>query len=137
VVTDRVSFGIAETELHIKLLTAVLVQLDCNRRCPRIWAPRKNRALRFPAPNRTERTSRTMVNRPVSIPAVRRQTRARADSVRAAYVGLRAMGWTEGEAGNLAAHLAGLNVTRKGWRIGEVEGLMFIRSLVATGRLDP
>jgi hypothetical protein len=78
-----------------------------------------------------------MVNRPVSIPAVRRQTRARADSVRAAYRGLRAMGWTEGEAGNLAAHLAGLEVTRKGWRITEVEGLLFIRSLVATGRLDP
>jgi hypothetical protein len=47
------------------------------------------------------------------------------------------MGWTEREAGNLAAHLAGLEVTRKGWRIHEVEGLMFIRSLVATGRLDP
>jgi hypothetical protein len=78
-----------------------------------------------------------MVNRPVSIPAVRRQTSARADAVRAAYRGLRAMGWTEGEAGNLAAHLAGLEVTRKGWRIAEVEGLMFIRSLVTTGRLDP
>lgn len=78
-----------------------------------------------------------MVNRPVSIPGARRQTRARAESVREAYLGLRAMGWTEREAGNLAAHLAGLEVTRKGWRIHEVEGLMFIRSLVATGRLDP
>ena len=47
------------------------------------------------------------------------------------------MGWTEAEAGSLAAHLAGLEVTRKGWRISEVEGLLFIRSLVATGRLDP
>jgi len=78
-----------------------------------------------------------MVNRPVSLPAVRRQTRARAESVRAAYQGLRAMGWTEAEAGNLAAHLAGLDVTRKGWRIHEVEGLIFIRSLVASGRLEP
>jgi hypothetical protein len=78
-----------------------------------------------------------MVNRPVSIAAVRRQTRARADSVRAAYQGLRAMGWTEAEAGNLAAHLAGLEVTRRGWRIHEVEGLMFIRSLVSSGRLEP
>jgi hypothetical protein len=78
-----------------------------------------------------------MVNRPLSIPAVRRQTRARAESVRAAYHGLRAMGWTEGEAGNLVAHLAGLDVTRKGWRIHELEGLLFIRSLVSTGRLDP
>jgi hypothetical protein len=47
------------------------------------------------------------------------------------------MGWTEGEAGNLAAHLAGLEVTRKGWQIHEVEALLFIRSLVSTGRLDP
>jgi hypothetical protein len=47
------------------------------------------------------------------------------------------MGWTEGEAGNLVAHLAGLDVTRKGWRVREVEGLLFIRSLVSSGRLDP
>jgi hypothetical protein len=78
-----------------------------------------------------------MVNRPVSIPAARRQSRARAESLHEAYRGLRAMGWTEGEAGNLAAHLAGLEVTRKGWQIQEVEALLFIRSLVSTGRLDP
>lgn len=78
-----------------------------------------------------------MVNRPVHLPISRRQASARADSVRTAYVGLRAMGWSEGEAGNLVAHLAGLDVTRKGWRIHEVEGLMFIRSLVSSGRLDP
>ena len=78
-----------------------------------------------------------MVNRPASIPAARRQTQARAESVREAYRGLRAMGWTEAEAGNLTAHLAGLDVTRKGWRINEVEALLFMRSLVATGRLDP
>jgi hypothetical protein len=47
------------------------------------------------------------------------------------------MGWSEGEAGNLSAHLAGLDVTRSGWRIREVESLMFIHSLVSTGRLDP
>ena len=47
------------------------------------------------------------------------------------------MGWTEAEAGNLAAHLAGLEVTRRGWRIHEVEGLIFIRSLVSSGRLEP
>jgi hypothetical protein len=47
------------------------------------------------------------------------------------------MGWSEGEAGNLSAHLAGLDVTRGGWRIREVENLLFIKSLVSTGRLDP
>jgi hypothetical protein len=78
-----------------------------------------------------------MINQPAFVPTARRQAAARADSVRAAYRGLRAMGWTEGEAGNLAAHLAGLNVTRVGWRIREVEALLFIRTLVSTGRLDP
>jgi hypothetical protein len=47
------------------------------------------------------------------------------------------MGWSEGEAGNLSAHLAGLDLTRGGWRIREVENLLFIKSLVSTGRLDP
>jgi len=78
-----------------------------------------------------------MINQPTFTPAARRQAAARADSVRAAYRGLRAMGWTEAEAGSLAAHLAGLDVTRVGWRIREVEALLFIRSLVSTGRLDP
>jgi hypothetical protein len=78
-----------------------------------------------------------MVNRAVSFPAARRQARAPAESLREAYRGLRAMGWTEAEAGNLAAHLAGLEVTRKGWQIHELEALLFIRSLVSTGRLEP
>ena len=59
------------------------------------------------------------------------------EAVRHAYRGLVAMGWTVAEAGNLAAHLAGLEITRRNWAIGEVEGLMFIRSLVEDGRLKP
>ena len=78
-----------------------------------------------------------MVNRAVPVARARRQASAQPDSVNNAYRGLRAMGWTEGEAGNLVAHLAGLDVTRNGWRIREVEGLLFIRSLVSTGRLEP
>jgi hypothetical protein len=62
---------------------------------------------------------------------------AEPEAVRHAYRGLVAMGWSLAEAGNLAAHLAGLDITRRGWQIGEVEGLMFIRSLVQDGRLDP
>jgi hypothetical protein len=78
-----------------------------------------------------------VVNRSASIPIRERRSRVRADSVHNAYRGLRAMGWSEAEAGNLVAHLAGLELTRNGWRIREVEGLLFIRSLVTTGRLDP
>jgi hypothetical protein len=131
------TFGIAPTQLHINVLTAVAVQLDCNRRRARIALRWRRHGLRFERQHPAWKSNPPMVNRPVSIPAARRQTRARAESVRAAYRGLRAMGWTEGEAGNLAAHLAGLEVTRKGWRIHEVEGLLFIRSLVSTGRLGP
>jgi hypothetical protein len=68
--------------------------------------------------------------------AVPRET-AEPEAVRHAYLGLVAMGWTIAEAGNLAAHLAGLDLTRREWRINEIEGLMFIRSLVQDGRLEP
>jgi hypothetical protein len=78
-----------------------------------------------------------VVNRPISLATARPQASPYAESVNDAFQVLRAMGWTEGEAGNLVAHLAGLAVTRKGWRIREVEGLLFIRSLVSSGRLDP
>ena len=62
---------------------------------------------------------------------------ARPASLRATYRGLRRMGWSEGEAGNLAAHLAGLTASRKGWQIREIEGLLFIRALVERGRIQP
>jgi len=60
----------------------------------------------------------------------------RAASLRAAYLGLCAMGWSETEAANLAAHLVGLAPARKGWRIGEIEGLLFIRALATDGRIS-
>jgi hypothetical protein len=60
---------------------------------------------------------------------------AEPEAVRHAYQGLVAMGWTVAEAGNVAAHLAGLDITRRAWRIAEVEGLMFIRSLVMGGHV--
>jgi hypothetical protein len=56
--------------------------------------------------------------------------------VRAAYRGLRAIGLSEAEAGNLSAHLAGLSHVRTGWRLVEIEHLLFIRSLVERGRID-
>jgi hypothetical protein len=73
---------------------------------------------------------------PDAIIALRRPV-AEPEAVRHAYQGLVAMGWTVAKAGNLAAHLAGLDLTRRAWRIDEIEGLMFIRSLVLDGRLGP
>jgi hypothetical protein len=55
--------------------------------------------------------------------------------VRAAYRGLRAIGLSEAEAGNLSAHIAGLGHVPQGWQIQEIERLLFIRSLVDTGRI--
>ena len=62
---------------------------------------------------------------------------AEPEDVRRAYRGLVALGWSVQQAACMAAHLAGLESSRKGWTMGEVEGLMFIRSLVQDGRLDP
>jgi hypothetical protein len=60
-----------------------------------------------------------------------------AESVRSAFRGLRALGLSEGEAANLSAHLAGLALTTRGWSLAEVERLLFIRSLVDQGRIEP
>ena len=57
------------------------------------------------------------------------------ESVRAAYQSLLAIGLSESEAGNLSAHLAGLGQVRQGWRLTEIERLLFIRSLVDSGRI--
>jgi hypothetical protein len=70
-----------------------------------------------------------------SAPRLRRGG-ALADSVRSAYRGLRAVGLSEVEAGNLSAHLAGLSHVPQGWQIREIERLLFIRTLVETGRIE-
>ena len=59
-----------------------------------------------------------------------------AETVRAAYRGLRAVGLSEVEATNLTAHLAGLGHSRQGWRLIEIERLLFIQSLVASHRIQ-
>jgi len=59
-----------------------------------------------------------------------------AESVRAAFRGFRALGMSESEAGNLSALVAGLGRARTGWRLGEIERLLFIRSLADSGRID-
>ena len=41
------------------------------------------------------------------------------------------------EASNLTAHLAGLPPARTGWSLRQVEHLLFLRSIVETGRLAP
>jgi hypothetical protein len=83
-----------------------------------------------------QRTERVL-NQPTDMTLALPRETAEPEAVRHAYRGLVAMGWTTAQAGNLAAHLAGLEITRKDWAIAEVEGLMFIRSLVLDGRLEP
>jgi hypothetical protein len=41
------------------------------------------------------------------------------------------------EASNLTAHLVGLHPVRAGWSLRQVEHLLFLRSIVETGRLEP
>ena len=78
-----------------------------------------------------------MLHRPVAHVSASQPAGASAGTVGATYRDLRRMGWSEREAGNLAAHLAGLTPSRRGWQIHEVEGLLFIRALVMRGRLTP
>ena len=46
-------------------------------------------------------------------------------------------GLSLGEAANLTAHLAGLRPAETGWTLRQVEHLLFLRSIVESGRLLP
>jgi hypothetical protein len=48
---------------------------------------------------------------------------------------LRIAGLTAAQAGNLTARLSGLSPVRTGWSVSEIERLLFLRSLVDTGRV--
>ena len=76
-----------------------------------------------------------MIHGPAVATTGSRGAEAPAASLRADYEGLRAIGLSDSEAGNLSAHLAGLGHSRQGWRFPEVLRLLFLRSLVESGRL--
>ena len=46
-------------------------------------------------------------------------------------------GFSAGEASNLTAHLVGLPPVRTGWNVRQIEHLLFLRSIVESGRLRP
>jgi hypothetical protein len=48
---------------------------------------------------------------------------------------LRMAGWSAEEAGNLVAHLSGLRVARTAWTVVEVDRMLFLRSMVQSGRI--
>jgi hypothetical protein len=48
---------------------------------------------------------------------------------------LRIAGLTAAQAGNLTARLSGLAPVRTGWSVNEIERLLFLRSLVDSGRV--
>jgi hypothetical protein len=50
---------------------------------------------------------------------------------------LQMSGLSLAEASNLTAHLVGLPPARSGWSLRQVEHLLFLRSIVETGRLAP
>lgn len=52
------------------------------------------------------------------------------------YRRLRLCGLTTIEAGNLTARLEGLQIGATPWSLREVEHLLFLRTLVAAGRID-
>jgi hypothetical protein len=57
-------------------------------------------------------------------------------STRATYRALLVRGFTTGEAANLTAYLAGIEVgSGRPWRLADIDRLLFLRELCRTGRL--
>ena len=57
------------------------------------------------------------------------------ETVRMTYGRLRIAGLDPREAASLTARLSGLPMVPRGWRVEEVERLLFVRALVRTGRM--
>lgn len=78
------------------------------------------------------RTSRFIVEAMVE----RSPPRARGDlPVAATTRRLQLCGLSVTEASNLTAHLNGLPAVKSGWTVRQIEHLLFLRSIVETGRL--
>jgi hypothetical protein len=57
------------------------------------------------------------------------------ETVRMTYRRLQTAGLEAREAASLTARLSGLPMVPRGWRVEEVERLLFVRELVWTGRM--
>jgi hypothetical protein len=62
--------------------------------------------------------------------------RARRSSPADTYRQLGALGLAPAEAANVAAYLIGLRPAAQGWRIEEIDRLLFLRHLVTSGRIE-
>jgi hypothetical protein len=61
---------------------------------------------------------------------------AHQSTTRATYRALLVRGFTTGEAANLTAYLAGIEVGNgRPWRVADIDRLLFLRELCRTGRL--
>jgi len=69
------------------------------------------------------------------LPTQDHETAPRSVAVAAAVRSLQVSGFTAREAANLTARLAGLPIVRSGWSARQVEHLIFLRTIVTTGRL--
>ncbi|TMG24467.1 MAG: hypothetical protein E6H96_06660 [Chloroflexi bacterium] len=67
----------------------------------------------------------------VAIPPTRQAT-----TVLSTYRRLQMAGFNPTEAANLTAHLSGLPIEGQKWTIWEIQHLLFVRSLVESGRLS-
>jgi len=64
------------------------------------------------------------------------QDRDHGSPTRATYRALLGRGFTPGEAANLTAYLAGIEVgAGRPWRLADIDRLLFLRELCRTGRL--
>ena len=74
-------------------------------------------------------------NKPTGQAALEGASAEAPETVRTTYRRLRTAGLDAREAASLTARLSGLPMIPRGWRVEEVERLLFVRELVRTGRM--
>jgi hypothetical protein len=80
---------------------------------------------------RTERNVTSPSLNPTWSPVDTEVRRSREPS--AIFRDLRVKGFAADEAGNLTAHLNGIRPVEGGWKVGEIDRLLFLRHLVRRG----
>jgi hypothetical protein len=84
---------------------------------------------------RDRRSSRRRDRKAPPLESIRERRRTAAP--KATYRRLGSLGLSRVEAGNLTAFMSGLRPSRSGWTIEQIDRLLFLRYLVATGRIRP
>ena len=97
-----------------------------------------HRLIRRPAAHLGEKQQMGTTETTIGVTSIEDyETARRAVEVAVTARRLQQSGFTLAEASNLTARLAGLPAVRTGWSLRQVEHLLFLRTIVEIGRLQP